>query len=267
MTDDHSHVCLTIGDNGVARLTLNRPEKRNAFGAGIISSLSENLQQVAGDERIRVLILEAAGRHFSAGADLGWMRDTAKLSEKENRDDAMKLSRLMHLLDTLPQPTLARVQGAAFGGALGLICCCDMAIAADNARFCLSEVRLGLSPAVISPYVIRAMGVRAARRYMLSAEVMEAAEAQRLQLVHEVLPEDELDERIDQLSGQLTGAGPEALKATKALIRRVDQAFPDEALRQDTADTIARLRTGPEGQEGLSAFLEKREPAWREGRS
>ncbi|MFE8071720.1 enoyl-CoA hydratase-related protein [Marinobacteraceae bacterium S3BR75-40.1] len=267
MTDTEDTVRLTLNDQGVARLTLNRPDKRNAFDAGIIATLTRHLEQIARDERVRVVVLDAEGRHFSAGADLGWMRETAQLDEADNKKDALRLAQLMHRLDTLPQPTVARVQGAAFGGALGLICCCDIAVATDNARFCLSEVRLGLSPAVISPYVIRAIGIRAARRYMLTAEVMDADNARRLQLVHEVQPEAQLDERIDQLVADLAAAGPQALHATKGLIARVDDAFPDDQLRNDTADLIARLRTAEEGQEGLTAFFEKRQPAWREEQS
>jgi len=252
---------------GIARLTLDRPEKRNAFDGAMIARLNDHLARAAADPDLRLLILQASGRHFSAGADLGWMRETARMSEAENREDARHLSELMDRLDRLPCPTIARVQGAAFGGALGLICCCDMAIGSDEARFCLSEVRLGLSPAVISPYVVRAMGVRQARRYMLSAEVFSAADAVRLGVLHEQLPDDELDERILQLAQALGQAGPEASRATKALIRRVDEDFPERALREYAAELIARLRTGPEGQEGLAAFFDKRAPAWREDNS
>ena len=260
---NNNAVTLTYPRAGVAQLTLNRPDKRNAFHAGIIRTLTEHLEAVADDGQVRVLVLAAAGKHFCAGADLGWMRDTAAMSEADNRDDARALARLMTTLDTLAKPTIARVQGAAFGGALGLICCCDMAIAADDALFCLSEVRLGLAPATIGPFVVRAMGHRQARRYLLSAERFGAQDAQRLGVVHESVPLARLDERVEEQINALLDAGPEALGACKHLLLDLENAAASDQIHEQTAELIARLRTGAEGQEGLTAFFEKREPQWR----
>ena len=249
---------------GVARILINRPERRNAFDADIIAELTALLEQATQDNKVRVIVLGGEGAHFSAGADLGWMKSTAQLSEEENRADAMRLSKLMQTLDELPKPTIARVQGAAFGGALGLVCACDMAFATQTARFCLSEVRLGLSPAVISPYVVRALGLRNARRFFLSAEEIPASQADSLGLVHEVIAEDLIDERIDQLTRIVTQNGPQALAATKSLLREVETQYDSKALRRFNANLIATLRVGAEAQEGLTAFFEKRAPAWRQ---
>lgn len=262
--NDNSFVLYKVDDLGIARLTLNRPDKRNAFDDQIIAELTARLKQADADDKVRVVILAAAGKHFSAGADLAWMQRTAQMSEAENIDDAQRLAGLMFTLDRLSKPTLARVQGAAFGGALGLICCCDIVVASDAARFCLSEARLGLTPAAISPYVVRAMGPRAARRYFLTTEIMSAATAHRLNVVHEVLPEPELDAELSLLCEQLRRSGPEALSACKQLVQQVDGDMPSQALQDKTTKLIARLRTGAEGQEGLAAFFEKRAPRWCE---
>ncbi|MDX5297365.1 MAG: enoyl-CoA hydratase/isomerase family protein [Gammaproteobacteria bacterium] len=251
-------------DQGVARITLNRADKRNAFDEHVIAALTASLQRAEADPSARIVVIAGAGKHFSAGADLGWMQRTARLSEAENLADARQLSVLMQTLDQLGKPTLARVQGAAYGGALGLISCCDIAIASEQARFCLSETRLGLAPAVIAPYVIRAIGARQARRYFLSAEEFDAPRAEQLGLVHQVVPEAELDARIAQLCTTLRRNGPVALQAAKALVHRVGGQQPDDALREHTLTLIARLRVGAEGQEGLQAFFDKRPPAWTE---
>ena len=252
---------------GLRRIRLNRPDKRNAFNAAIISELSNALEAAAHDNNVRVVLLAAEGKHFSAGADLEWMQSTAAMSPGENREDALALARLMRLLDECPKPTLARVQGAAFGGALGLICCTDIAIAAKDARFCLSEVRLGLVPATIGPYVVRTLGRRQARRYMLSAELIEAEQAQSLSLIHELTDPADLDERVEALAAQLMQAGPEAQAECKHLLRQLDDPAQGEGVDDFTAAMIARVRTGAEGQEGLRAFLEKDTPSWREAGS
>lgn len=254
----------SVDSKGVARLTLNRPDKRNAFDDDIIGQLTARLREADANDQVRVVVLAAKGKHFSAGADLNWMKRTAAMSEAENVTDARHLAELMLTLDRLSKPTLARVQGAAMGGALGLICCCDIALASDDARFCLSEARLGLAPAAISPYVVRAMGPRAARRYFLTTEIMSAAIALRLNVVHEVLAEDQLDDKVEELCEQLRRSGPEALAASKRLVQEVENSFPGSELQEYTARLIARLRTGDEGQEGLAAFLEKRSPRWCE---
>ena len=252
----------TLIEGPVARITLNNPDKRNAFDDSIIASLTEAFAQAGNDDAVRVVVLQAAGKHFSAGADLNWMRAMGKLDAQQNRDDALKLARLMQSIDQCPKPVIARVQGAAFGGALGLICAADMAVAADNARFCLSEVKLGIVPAVISPYVVRAMGARQANRYFMTAEVIPAERAVALGIAHEVVPESELNDSVDSLINALLAAAPQAQIEARNLIARVSHGPIDQAMLDDTADLIARLRTGEEGQEGLSAFLEKRTPNW-----
>lgn len=247
---------------GVTVITLNRPDKRNAFDDRIISELTTALTDAAANQACRVVVLAGAGRHFSAGADLGYMQRTAELSREDNIEDARRLARLMQVLDQLSVPTIAKVQGAAFGGAIGLICACDMAIGADNVRLCLSEARLGLTPAAIGPYVVRAMGPRQARRYFQSAEEIAAAKAVDLGLLHEQVPEPELDKRIESLVATLLRNGPVAMAAGKALVGRIAGADNDTSLIEHTAGVIADLRTGAEGQEGLRAFFEKRSPDW-----
>ena len=246
----------------VAQITLDNPDKRNAFDDTIIASPTEAFEKAGNDDSVRIVVLQATGKHFSAGADLNWMRAMGKLDAQQNRDDALKLARLMQAIDQCPKPVIARVQGAAFGGALGLICAADMAVAADNARFCLSEVKLGIVPAVISPYVVRAMGARQANRYFMTAEVIPAERAVALGIAHEVVPESELNDSVDSLINALLAAAPQAQIEARNLIARVSHGPIDQAMLDDTADLIARLRTGEEGQEGLSAFLEKRTPNW-----
>lgn len=246
----------------VARITLDNPDKRNAFDDSIIASLTEAFEKAGSDDRVRVVVLQAAGKHFSAGADLNWMRAMGKLDAAQNKADALRLARLMQTIDQCPKPVVARVQGAAFGGALGLICAADMAVATDSARFCLSEVKLGIVPAVISPYVVRALGPRQAGRYFMSAELITADKAEAMGIVHEVVPEAELDQAVDTLVSNLLLAAPQAQIEARNLIERVSHGPIDNAMLTGTAELIARLRTGAEGQEGLTAFLEKRAPNW-----
>ena len=246
---------------GVATLSLDRPELGNAFNAELIAGLRAQLLVLATEPAVRVLVLAGQGKHFCTGADLNWMKAQKDASEAENHADALQLAGLLQDLNDFPKPTIARVQGAAFGGALGLICCCDMAVAADNARFCLSEVKLGLSPATISPYVLAAMGARQARRYFLTAELIDAPTAQALQLVHEVVPAEQLDEQVQRWCQALLANGPQALAATKTLIAQQSSPVNDQ-LKEQTSALIARLRVSAEGQEGLSAFLQKRAPIY-----
>ena len=253
---------LTI-NNEIAEITLDRPEKHNAFDDGVIAELIDAFEQAGVSKTVRVIVLRANGKHFSAGADLGWMRRMADMDRKQNRADARELARLMSTIANAPRPVICRVQGAAFGGALGLICASDIAIASDNSRFCLSEVKLGILPAVISPYVVAAMGPRQARRYFMSAEVIPATRAQQLGLVHEVVAEQDLDNSIDSCIEALLAGAPGAQLAARSLIDRVGYSAVDKPMLDYTADLIAELRTGGEGREGLSAFLEKREPEWR----
>jgi len=257
-------VLLDVDERGVAALTINRPEIHNAFDDALINRLLQALESVEMDPRVRVVILRAEGKSFSAGADLNWMRRMADYSEEENLADARILAKLMQTLNGLSKPTIARVQGAAFGGGVGLVACCDMAVASERARFSLSEVRLGLIPAVISPYVIAAMGERAARRYFLTAERFDADEAYRLGLLHGVVAEEQLDDRIEALVAELLKGGPKALAAAKSLIFAVSRQPTGEAVVEDTAKRITATRASDEGKEGLNAFLNKRPPAWIE---
>lgn len=247
---------------GVARVRLNRPELHNAFDAALIAALTEALHTLGSDPTVRVVVLEGAGASFSAGADLHWMRGMAAASEAANRDDSLALARLMRTLDELPKPTVARVHGAAFGGGVGLVACCDIAIGTPNAKFGLTESRLGLLPAVISPYVIEAIGARQARRYFATAEIFDADEALRIGLLHAVVPADALDAAVQDQVELLLKAGPIASASAKALVRGACAHRDAGRHDADNAALIARLRVSPEGQEGLSAFLDKRKPRW-----
>lgn len=246
----------------VVRLRLHRPDLHNAFDADLIGALTAALIALGEDRTVRAVVLEAAGASFSAGADLNWMRAMATATEDENRADALALARLMRVLDELPHPTVARVQGAAFGGGVGLVACCDIAIGVPEAKFGLTESRLGLLPAVISPYVIDAIGARQARRWFATAETFDAAEALRIGLLHAVVPADALDDAVNRQLDLLLRAGPHAASEAKALVRRVAASHDRDKLGKDNADLIARLRVSREGQEGIGAFLEKRKPAW-----
>jgi methylglutaconyl-CoA hydratase len=258
------NLLLSIDGRGVATVTLNRPDKRNAFGDELITELTDLLKHLDGDAGVRVLVLTGAGDSFSAGADLNWMRAMAGYSETENFTDAVKLADLMATLERMSKPTVARINGHAFGGAVGLIACCDIALASKKAKLCLSEVRLGLVPAVISPYVIAAIGARQARRLFMTAEAISAKQARKIGLVHDVAKPDELEELVEEQVSMLLKAGPRALAEAKRLVKEVMGVSGDrqQALRLSTSAMIARLRVSEEGQEGLSAFLDKRPPAW-----
>lgn len=253
---------IDVDDRGVATLTLNRPDKHNAFDDRLIAAMTDALVDLGARPDVRCVLLTGAGRSFSAGADLGWMKSMAAYSEAENLADAKALARLMHTLDTVPKPTIALVNGPAYGGGVGLVAACDIAIATDQATFSLSEVRLGLIPAVISPFVVAAIGARAARRYFQTAERFSALEAKSLGLVHEVVGSVFLSAAGEKIVGTLLDGGPIAQAEAKALIRAVNGQEPCSVLDQ-TAAWIARLRVDQEGQEGLTAFLQKRPPAWR----
>ena len=248
--------------DGVATLCMNRPEVHNAFDDALIAAMTAELHRLDRLPEARVIVLAANGKSFSAGADLNWMRRMAKYSEEENVRDAMALAGLMRTLDGVKKPTVARVQGAAFGGGVGLVACCDIAIASTEAAFSLSEVRLGLIPSVISPYVIAAIGEREARRYFLTAERFDAVEARRIGLVHDVVDSGALDEAVAKIAGHLLRGGPQALAAAKRLIADVSRRSMDDALSAETARRIAAIRVGSEAQKGLAAFFEKRKPDW-----
>jgi methylglutaconyl-CoA hydratase len=260
MTDET--VRLGVAPNGCATLTMNRPDVHNAFDDQLIVQLTQRLRELEGDPHVRVVVLAAEGRSFSAGADLNWMERMARYSEAENLRDAVALADLMHTLSALRKPTVGRVQGAAYGGGVGLVACCDIAVASTSASFSLSEVRLGLIPAVISPHVIAAIGERQARRYFLTAERFDAAEALRIGLLHAVVDEAKLDAIVQGIVEQLLKGGPKAQAAAKDLIGAVVNRPVDRALVEDTAERIARIRVTPEGREGIAAFLEKRSPSW-----
>lgn len=257
-----THPLLSLRDGPVARLRMNRPELHNAFDAMLIAALTGALEGLAHDDEIRLVVLEGDGPSFSAGADLNWMRGMASASEAENRDDALALARLMRTLDELPKPTIARVHGAAFGGGVGLVACCDIAIATPEAKFGLTESKLGLLPAVISPYVIAAIGPRQARRWFATGELFDAATALQIGLLHGVVPASELDAAVDRQIALILKAGPRACAQAKALVRRVAGETDRDRLDADNASLIAQLRVSPEGQEGLSAFLDKRKAHW-----
>ncbi len=263
MSDDT--VLTSIDSRGVARVTLNRPDKHNAFDDGIIAELRGAFTELARRDDVRAVVLASEGKSFSAGADLGWMKRMADYDFGHNMKDAEALADMLRALYELPQPTVARVQGAAFGGAVGLVSCCDMAVASERASFCLSEVKIGLVPATISPYVIRALGERASRRYFTTAERFSAAEAHRLGLVSEVAPAEDLDERVEALIQALLQNGPLAVRAAKDLVNSFAGREIDADLVEDSCARIAHIRVSREGQEGLGAFLGKRQPGWLQG--
>jgi methylglutaconyl-CoA hydratase len=246
----------------VALVALARPEVHNAFDDTLIAELTRVLETLDGDDSVRAVVLLGHGRSFCAGADLSWMKRMAGFGRAENLADATALAAMLKTLHRLSKPTIARVHGSVFGGGVGLVACCDIAFAAHDATFSLSETKLGLIPATIGPYVVEAMGARHARRYFLSAERFTAAEAFRIGLVHDIYPFDELDGRINELLGALLVAGPRAQAEAKALIRAVAAQPISDAVIADTAARIARVRGSPEGREGIAAFLEKRPPAW-----
>jgi methylglutaconyl-CoA hydratase len=249
--------------NEIALVTLNRPDVHNAFNETLIAELTDALRALDANPRIRAIILLSSGKSFCAGADLKWMERMAGYAYEQNIADASALARLLQTLAGMGKPTIARVHGAAFGGGVGLIACCDIAIATQNATFALSEAKLGLIPATIGPYVVEAIGARHARRYMITAETFDAAEAYRIGLVHDIVPDVEaLDARVNELLGSLLVAGPHAQKAVKALVRAVAHRPIDERVVADTAERIATIRASDEGREGIAAFLTRRSPEW-----
>ena len=254
-------------DGAVASLQMQRPEVHNAFDARLIAELTEALLHLEQDASVRAVVLSGAGTTFSAGADLNWMLGMARATEQENEQDSLLLAKLMHTLNFLSKPTIAKVNGSAYGGGVGLVACCDIAVGADGAKFSLSEVKLGLVPAVISPYVIAAIGARQARRLFLSAEVFGAKEAERIGLLHQCVAGDELDGAVDKALHWLLKGGPQAQREAKQLVASVSGLTAEHAAKADreNARLIARLRVSPEGQEGLSAFLDKRAPRWVRG--
>lgn len=256
-----SHL-LTEVHGGRATVTLNRPEVRNAFNAEVIQELTRVVRELGARDDVRCIVLAANGAAFCAGADLNWMRSMADFTRAQNLDDASRLAEMLSTLFTCPKPTIARVQGDVYAGGTGLVAACDIAVSTDTAGYCLSETRLGLMAATISPYVIRAMGARAAHRYFLTAERFDAAEALRLGFVHEVVPAGALDAKVAEIAAALINAGPAAVKASKQLVQYVAGAPIDAALIARTAEGIADIRVSEEGREGIQSFLQKRKPNW-----
>lgn len=259
---DFTKLLLEIDQQGVAQLSINNPEKHNAFDDHIIAELTTALLELEQNSDVRCAVLGSVGKSFSAGGDLNWMKRMADYSFEENLKDAQALARLLQVLNELSKPTIARVQGVAYGGAVGLVSCCDIAVGTERARFCLSEVKVGLIPATISPYVIAAIGQRAARRYFLTAEVFNAETANQLGLLSEVVEEENLDTCIADLINALLSNSPAAITEAKKLVADVSNQSISQELIDDTSQRIAAIRVSEEGQQGLTAFLNKQTPSW-----
>jgi methylglutaconyl-CoA hydratase len=257
-------VLYTLSDNGVATVTFDNAEKHNAFDDVIIKTLTDIFNDIAKRDDIKVMVLAANGKSFSAGADLGWMKRMAGYSYEDNLKDANALAQMLKALNFLPQATIAKIQGAAFGGAVGLASCCDIVIASNKASFCLSEVKLGLIPATISPYVVNAIGLKASRRYFQTAERFFSDKAMQLGLVDEVVEADDLTPAVEKMITILLSNSPQAMRQAKQLAFDVAYQEINEQLLSETSARIANIRVSSEGQEGLSAFFEKRSPAWQQ---
>ncbi|MFC0401074.1 enoyl-CoA hydratase/isomerase family protein [Paraburkholderia rhizosphaerae] len=247
----------------VATVTLNRPEVRNAFNEAMIVELTTVFRELSERDDVRAVVLGANGKAFCAGADLNWMKQMAGYSDDDNHADALRLADMLRSIYRCGKPVIARVNGDVYAGGMGLICACDIVISVDTAHFCLSEARLGLIPATIAPYVIRALGERASRRYFATAEQFDCATALRLGFVSEAVTEDKLDDAVQQLAAILCSNGPRAVRACKQLVQDIAGREIDTALIEDTAVRIAQVRASAEGREGIASFLEKRAPAWR----
>ena len=252
----------TTQQGAVLTITLSRPDIRNAFNDEVIAEITAAFQHAASRAEVRAVVLAAAGPAFCAGADLNWMRRMADYSDAENLADAGKLANMLRVIYQCPKPTVARIQGDVYACGMGLVAACDMAVSVDTAYFCLSEVRLGLSPATISPYLIRAMGARAAHRYFLTAERFNAQEAHRIGLVHAVTSADALDAKVAEITQALVNASPAAVKACKQLVQDVAGCAISAELIARTVQGIADIRSSDEGKEGVQSFLQKRKPSW-----
>ncbi|MBL4823212.1 MAG: enoyl-CoA hydratase/isomerase family protein [Colwellia sp.] len=262
MNTSTDKILFEVNEQGIATVTLNNPEKHNAFDDGIIKQLTDIFNDISKRDDISIMVLASSGKSFSAGADLGWMKRMASYSYEDNLKDANALAQMLKALNFLPQTTIAKIQGAAFGGAVGLASCCDIVIASTKASFCLSEVKLGLIPATISPYVVDAIGLKASRRYFQTAECFFSDKAQQLGLVDEVVAPDELTAEVNAMVAKLLVNGSQARRKAKKLSQDVAFQTINENLLKDTSERIAAIRVSTEGQEGLSAFFEKRAPNW-----
>jgi len=259
--DNYETLEITVVDK-VATITLNRPQLRNAFNETAIAHLTMAFDEASQDGNVRAIVLAANGPAFCAGADLNWMKKMAGYSAAENEADALRLADMLRTIYFSPKPVVAKVQGDCYAGGMGLVAACDIVVAAEGVNFCLSEVKLGLIPATISPYVIKAMGDQASRRYFLTAERFDAREAHRLGLAHEVVPAEQLDAKVGEIVKALSGNSPNAVREAKALVRDIAGLPIDDVLLADTAGRIAAIRASGEGREGVAAFLEKRKPSW-----
>jgi methylglutaconyl-CoA hydratase len=259
--DTYDTLEISVADK-VATITLNRPDVRNAFNETAIADLAMAFDEAGQDGSVRAIVLAANGPAFCAGADLNWMKKMAGYSQAENEADAMRLADMLRTIYFSPKPVVAKVQGDCYAGGMGLVAACDIVVASDAANFCLSEVKLGLIPATISPYVIKAMGDQASRRYFLTAERFDAREAYRLGLAHEVVPAEQLDAKVADIVKALVNNSPNAVREAKKLVRDVAGLPVDDLLLADTAGRIANIRASSEGKEGVAAFLDKRKPAW-----
>lgn len=259
--DTYDTLEISVADK-VATITLNRPQLRNAFNEAAIADLTMAFDEASQEADVRTIVLAANGPAFCAGADLNWMKNMAAYTPAENEADALRLADMLRTIYFSPKPVVAKVQGDCYAGGMGLVAACDIVVAADSVNFCLSEVKLGLIPATISPYVIKAMGDQAARRYFLTAERFDAREAHRLGLAHEVVPLEQLDGTVAAIVGALTGNSPNAVREAKKLVRDIAGLPIDDVLLADTAGRIAAIRTSSEGREGVASFLEKRKPSW-----
>ncbi|WP_114325938.1 enoyl-CoA hydratase/isomerase family protein [Candidatus Colwellia aromaticivorans] len=262
MNTNNDTVLLEVDEQGIATVTLNNPEKHNAFDDAIIKQLTDIFNDISKRDDISIMILASNGKSFSAGADLGWMKRMAGYSYEDNLKDANALAQMLKALNFLPQTTIAKIQGAAFGGAVGLASCCDIVIASTKASFCLSEVKLGLIPATISPYVVDAIGLKASRRYFQTAERFFADKAHQLGLVDEMVAPEELTDEVNNMVAKLLANGSQARRQAKKLSQDVAFQTINENLLRDTSERIAAIRVSTEGQEGLTAFFEKRTPNW-----
>ena len=260
MTD--KTILVERNGNGLAKITLNKPEVHNAFDDKLISELTRTIQKLDEDPSVRILVLAAEGKSFSAGADLNWMKRMANYSWEQNYQDSLQLAGLMQSLHDFSKTTIAVVQGAAYGGGVGLVACCDIALSSERATYCLSEVKLGLIPAVISPYVVKAMGERNAKRYFTTAESFNAQEAQRIGLVHKVVSHENFTAEVTDFIDKMLNNGPQAMYQAKRLVELVYNRSINEDLIRETAQRIADIRASKEGKEGVSAFLEKRSANW-----
>ncbi|KGJ91293.1 enoyl-CoA hydratase/isomerase family protein [Colwellia psychrerythraea] len=262
MNTNNDTVLLEVDEQGIATVTLNNPEKHNAFDDGVIKQLTDIFNDISNRDNVSIMILASNGKSFSAGADLGWMKRMASYSYEDNLKDANALAQMLKALNFMPQTTIAKIQGAAFGGAVGLASCCDIVIASTKASFCLSEVKLGLIPATISPYVVDAIGLKASRRYFQTAERFFSDKAQLLGLVDEVVAPELLAEEVNTMITKLLANGSQARRQAKKLSQDVAFQTIDDNLLKDTSERIAAIRVSTEGQEGLTAFFEKRTPNW-----